>query len=253
MVGCQSNPVAPQEKLKLAVVNGGDRMNEASRLAEELGLPLVPRRLAGDFHITLALTDRGPALTDQRSPKLRPFVLEARDLLRAYPGRDLLAQALGKKRGTLIDATAGFGNDAVHCAKLGFVVTAVERSPLVHAMFREVLQQLEPAIDGRLRLMRGDFVELVAKGELSADVVYLDPMFPERRRASALPRKELRLLRELVGDQDNVDILWEAAMRCARRRVIVKRPRHAQILGQNRVASFSGRSTRFDLYVPHEA
>ncbi len=81
-----------------------------------------------------------------------------------------------------------------------------------------------------------------------ADVVYLDPMYPVLRR-SALNKKKLRILRALVGEDADAAELFEAARGAARRRVVVKRPRHAPPLAPNPDIQYKGSSVRFDVYL----
>lgn len=59
-------------------------------------------------------------------------------------------------------------------------------------------------------------------GWRSAQVIYLDPMFPHRDK-SALVKKEMRLFRPLAGDDDDTPDLLEAALALATHRVVVKR------------------------------
>ena len=80
------------------------------------------------------------------------------------------------------------------------------------------------------------------------DVIYLDPMFPERMK-SALVKKEMRILHRLVGEDVDADQLLAIALKRARKRVVVKRPRLAPTL-INVSPSFcvKGESIRYDVY-----
>ena len=80
------------------------------------------------------------------------------------------------------------------------------------------------------------------------DVIYLDPMFPGEGR-TALPKRELQLLRELTGDDDGGAQLLALARTRARRRVVVKRPLHAPALAADVDLCFKGRAVRFDVYL----
>jgi 16S rRNA (guanine1516-N2)-methyltransferase len=79
-------------------------------------------------------------------------------------------------------------------------------------------------------------------------------MYPEAGKRS-LPNKGMALFRALVGrDADAAEAL-EVALRVARRRVVVKRPRRAPPLGADAGAptpsgSVVGTTTRYDLYAP---
>ena len=81
------------------------------------------------------------------------------------------------------------------------------------------------------------------------DVVYLDPMYPHRTK-SALPKKEMRLFRLLVGPDDDAARLVAAARAVALRRVVVKRPAGAPFLGDVRPdGRLESKNTRYDLYL----
>lgn len=81
-----------------------------------------------------------------------------------------------------------------------------------------------------------------------ADVVYLDPMFPHRDK-SALVKKEMQLFRPVVGDDPDASALLEAALACARYRVVVKRSRRAPAIeGVAPGLTLEGKSSRYDVY-----
>jgi 16S rRNA (guanine1516-N2)-methyltransferase len=173
--------------------------------------------------------------------------------------KEPLARAIGLKGRTLpaiLDATAGLGRDAFILAALGCRVTLVERSPLIAALLRDGLARAlaadnTRAIAERMQLHGGDAVTImdrVAEHE-RPDVIYLDPMYPHRSK-SALVKKEMRVVRALVGEDVDAPQLLEAALRAARKRVVVKRPRPAPALpGIAPSHSLLGSTTRFDVYV----
>ncbi len=80
------------------------------------------------------------------------------------------------------------------------------------------------------------------------DVVYLDPMFPERQK-SADVKKEMRAFHRLVGADADADDLLAPALAAARYRVVVKRPRKApDLAGRPPSHRVEGKSSRFDVY-----
>lgn len=180
-------------------------------------------------------------------------------LRRLHGGKNQpLARAVGLRDSvpTVIDATAGLGRDAFHLALLGCRVVAVERSPVLAALFRDGLDraaaELDPALLDRLTLIHADARRVLADGDESTrpDVVYLDPMYPPRRHAAEAP-KEMRILRRLVGhDLDAADLLT-VARTVARRRVVVKRPRLAPPLGPDPDLVHRGKIARYDVYLTH--
>ncbi|MBX3461518.1 MAG: class I SAM-dependent methyltransferase [Planctomycetes bacterium] len=161
----------------------------------------------------------------------------------------LLAKAVGirKQPSQVLDATAGLGRDAYALAALGCDVTAVERSPVVAALLQDALTRAagDPAV-ARIRLVVGDARDAMQRARY--EVVYLDPMFPERRK-SAKVKKEMQYMQALLGD-DSADDLLAPALACATRRVVVKRPVHAPTLAPAPKPShvFKGKSVRFDVY-----
>jgi 16S rRNA (guanine1516-N2)-methyltransferase len=75
-------------------------------------------------------------------------------------------------------------------------------------------------------------------------------MFPPKKRESALPRKEIQLIRALVGDDSGARVLLEAALRHARKRVVVKRPHHAPHLAGRPHHVIESKLLRYDVYLP---
>jgi 16S rRNA (guanine1516-N2)-methyltransferase len=205
----------------------------------------------------LLATDSGLGLVDDDAPELSPLVLDLA-APRRLTTKDDLIRALGWKAGVrhVVDATAGLGRDACALAAFGFDVTAVERAPLMQALWRDALARHTPP---RLRLVEDDaarFLDTIVGTDDAPDAVFLDPMYPDVER-KALQQRELRLIRAAVaGDNDThgdivVDnaALFSAAMRAARQRVVVKRPRWAAPLGGTPTHTWEGASTRFDLYL----
>jgi len=80
------------------------------------------------------------------------------------------------------------------------------------------------------------------------DVIYLDPMFPEKRKSAAV-KKDMAAFHQLVGADEDADSLLPLALQLARYRVVVKRSRHAPNLNQQKPDFvLEGDSTRFDIY-----
>jgi len=168
-----------------------------------------------------------------------------------------LPRAAGLVRGAtppVVDATAGLGRDAFLLASLGAEVVLIERSPAVHALLAEGMEQAREAsaehaaIIGRMTLLLGDARSLLPT--LSPEVVLVDPMHPPRGN-SALVKQEMRLLRDVVGDDPDARELMEAALAAASRRVVLKWPIKAEPMAGLRVPSHSivGKSTRYDVFM----
>jgi 16S rRNA (guanine1516-N2)-methyltransferase len=237
-----------------------DRRRVAESLARRLGLRMIADAgsdACGDF--TLAMRDDGLELRSAM-PRMKPGTGLSIDfhwlrhrranLTRQQP----LAKAVGRDTRTVLDATAGLGQDAALLAAMGFKVTAVERHPILAAILDAALRDaaIDPVIatrlGGRLAFVHQDARVMLAAGSRQFDCVYLDPMFPPKRKASALARKEIRLVRALVGDDDDAGELLALA-RAHARRAVVKRPAHAPPLAEDVTGSIAGKLARYDLYV----
>jgi 16S rRNA (guanine1516-N2)-methyltransferase len=169
-----------------------------------------------------------------------------------------VVRSMGDRVRTVADATAGLLGDAWLLALAGFVVTAFERSPVVARLVRDGLRRAaaDPRVDraalARLRFEEADAAAaLDAAGPGSFDAVLVDPMFPPKRRESALARKDVRLLRAAVGDDPDAAALLAAARRAARVRVAVKRADDSPPIegAPEPDVRFEGRTSRVDVYL----
>ena len=185
----------------------------------------------------------GPVFTDWLSAEMYRRVAAGK--------RQLLARAVGlNKRASLrvLDATGGLGRDAWTLAALGADVTLAERNETLFTLLQDGHRRavlIEPEIAQRLLLVRADAHVLLQQ---SWDVVHLDPMFPHAGK-TALPQKELQILRELCGDDTDADSLLAPALAAARR-VAVKRPLSAPALANRKPrATLKGTQMRYDIYL----
>jgi len=169
----------------------------------------------------------------------------------------MIAKAVGVQSGVrpqVLDATAGLGRDAFVLASLGCDMTLIERQPLIAALLEDGLarakgdREVGPIV-AHMRLLQGNAIELMSRwAEAPPQVIYLDPMFPHRDK-SALVKKEMRLFRPLVGDDQDAPALLAAALALASHRVVVKRPRKAPCIeGPKPSYALEGKSSRYDIY-----
>jgi 16S rRNA (guanine1516-N2)-methyltransferase len=167
--------------------------------------------------------------------------------------RQPFTRALAPARnGMVIDATAGLGGDSLQLALLAGKVISVERHPVVFTLLAAAIQNAVgkgwPAA-AKITPRFGDAVDIIARLP-AADVIFIDPMFPPKRKSSALPPKAVRILRDLVGDDQDSDALFDAARTYAVRRVIVKRPLHAPPMAADAIAVHTGKVIRYEVYEP---
>jgi 16S rRNA (guanine1516-N2)-methyltransferase len=166
-----------------------------------------------------------------------------------------VVRAMGTAR-RVVDATAGLLGDAFLLAAAGLEVTAIERHRAVYLLALDGLARagrdarLSELIGARIQLVHADAREWLAERSGTAeapDAVLIDPMFPPKRRASALPRKEMVALRAVVGADDDAAELLAQARLAARERVVVKRGDDAPALGVPDW-SIAGTTVRFDVW-----
>lgn len=244
-----------------AVVIGSERVDDrpaALALAARLGLPYVEG--AACDGLQLRITTAGLQLAPRWHGAPGPISVDFTNreaLRRSRNSSELLIRALGgAARGSrIIDSTAGLGRDTWVLAGAGYSVTAVERNPVLHAMLEEALAraarypELRSVVE-RVHLLLADARGLLEHGSGPAPaVVLLDPMFPLEAR-SAQVRKEMCILRRLVGDDPDAVELLQFAQRAATRRVIVKRMKTAPPLLDPPDASVREGTIRFDVYRP---
>jgi len=174
------------------------------------------------------------------------------------PKQGALAQALGRKTRTVVDATTGWGQDSLHIFRMGYELVCMERSPVMAELlidaFNRLAEQdwmqklnLQPP-----RLLEGNAIALLTTLENQADCIYLDPMFPPKRKKSALARKSMRILHDLLGDDQDKEQLFAAALTAAGKRIVVKSPDYAEPLGGKPNESFQGKLLRYDVYFKNE-
>jgi len=242
---------------RIAWWDAGGTPEPARRLAADLRLPTAPGPDA-DWDLLLRSGPDGLALLLPGQPRLSPLQVDfgAHALQRRRGRGELLTRAVGCHKGTLrvIDATAGLGRDAFLLAACGCEVRLLEAHPVVHALLADGLRRaaahddLAPIV-ARMHLERADARQRLTDSDVTADAVYLDPMYPQRpkRARSGREMQYFQALLERTGDEGT---LLQAARAAARRRVVVKRSRKAPPLaGQAPSFTLSGRSTRFDVYL----
>lgn len=172
---------------------------------------------------------------------------------------ELLGKAVGlaRKPGiAVLDATAGLGRDSFILADLGCRVSLYERNDLIFHMLASGLSKAARSSDDWLRgvvqrmsLHSGDVRKIISSELHATQVIYLDPMFPERGKGAKV-KKEMALFHQLLGAGDDSDelLVWAMAQDVAR--VVVKRPPKAPQLAALKPSHvIAGKAVRYDVYV----
>lgn len=252
-------------KPQIAVLNDSEAAEttlELIDLARRLNLPLIDAPDPNFSHVLAFRESRLElhSLHAKRSPLSVDF-LSGPPHYRFYHDRRIsqpLAKAVGIKRGyrpTVLDATAGFGEDGFALASLGCSVTMIERSPVIWALLADAVARTKanPAIGAvfnrYVTLKLADAIDYISSCTDIYDTVFLDPMYPSTPKSS-LNKQRMRTLRELVGDDCDGPNLLTAALQGARKRVAVKRPARAGTLDDRKPSfTITGKSSRYDIYL----
>jgi len=170
------------------------------------------------------------------------------------PKQGAFNQALGKHTKTVIDATGGWGGDTLLMCAQGLQVTLIERHPILALLLRDAMQRLASTDWARQHrvivpeVYQGNAIDVLPNMPI-ADAVYLDPMFPPKRKKSAATNKYMALLHELIGQDDDVHQLWQVALASVNKRVVVKRPDYAEPIGQQPDVRFGSKLVHYDVYL----
>lgn len=197
--------------------------------------------------------------------KMQPdWLAEIPRLKRASLKSEMIARACQlSEKPILLDATAGLGHDSLLMAHLGAKVTLVERHPILFCLLEDAKHKAaqDPYLGEtmqRIELVYADstdYLKQCAQLQKRFDVVYLDPMFPQRdqhsQKKQAQVKKQMQLLHRLLpedGEMDLGDDLLGVA-RAVAQRVIVKRPKLAVYLAEHQPDhQWVGDACRFDAY-----
>ena len=239
------------------------QLPKAQALAEKLKLPICS---ANDQRYTFILTYTSEQLElcapQQRNwnPIAVNFLTGSYHHRRQFGGgkNQLIAKAMGikaKHRPNIIDTTAGLGRDGFVLASLGCTVTLIERSPIISALLTDGLERAkkDPWFNSLgITLIETDSIDYLStlSKEQQPETIYCDPMFTATKK-SALVKKEMRLLRILVGDDLDASDLLKTALCHTNKRVVVKRSLYAPFVSSKPPQQqLKGQRCRYDIYLP---
>ena len=228
----------PAHGTRIYLAPGAVAPNSVARLLEHGFVTTHEAPPSAAWHLTLD----GNRLALRNGPEGACFRPPARGLRRGR-GTSAIARACGARAGlTVLDAMAGWGADGLALAAAGCAVKMTESHPLVYALLVDAVARSGLPADV-------EFVDARRRVGAGFDVVYLDPMF-EPSRKTALPKKPMQVLRDVVGrDAPDVPEILLLARRHARERVVVKRQLHGRPIGDPDWR-ITGRTVRFDVYRP---
>ena len=239
------------------------RKQQAKELASLTGLPLLGEK-SDDFDLHLCFDGDYVALFDTalNTSIHVDFVEGALAHRQQFGGGrgQTIARAIGLKHGntpSVLDITAGLARDAFVLACMGCKLTLVEQSLVLYTLIDDGIRRglANPAsadvLKNFMNLVYADSVLYMEHmdSETRPDVIYIDPMYPERKK-SAQVKKDMQILQHLLGKDENAEVLLKTALQCAGKRVVVKRPIHAETLGDIKPStSINSKKTRYDVYI----
>ncbi len=244
---------------------------QLDQLAKQTALPLLDQHIQTDYllHITTEFLELRKTNHDQKKPRIESIHVDFvtgktnhRRLHGGGKGQDI-AKAIGLhkiKEPSVLDLTAGMGGDAFVLATLGAQVTLIERNPITHALLNDAINRAKLVADNELQTIINRMIlknedALLTLDNLTTDnfpdVIYIDPMFPTRSK-SAQVKKEMQFFHDIVGADEDSEKLLLSSLNLAKKRIVVKRPRLADKLTDKIQPAFeiSGKSTRYDVYLP---
>lgn len=168
---------------------------------------------------------------------------------------EILLKVAGDGQGLrAVDATAGLGEDSFILAAGGFDVELFEHNPVTATLLKDALVRgnNDPKlrdITRKMVLKEGDSKELMQSLSYVPDIIYLDPMFPEKKK-SAETKKKLQVLHKIeLPCSDEVELL-ETAMTVKPGKIIIKRPPGCENLaGVKPTYVVERKAVRFDCIV----
>lgn len=152
----------------------------------------------------------------------------------------------------ILDATAGWGRDAAVLASFGAEVMMLERNLVMASLLSDALVHRDARDKEQLNLSlqvmdTRSYLKTLAQEEYP-DVIYIDPMHPERNK-SALVKKDLQILQQMIGPDEDAIELIRFAVSHAKQRVVVKWPQKKEPLLPADIC-IEGKTVRFDVYFP---
>ena len=234
-----------------------DRCN---RIAEKTGARIItdPAEINDDT-LVLSVEPDGVKLIFRNMEVMGDFSGMYTRIRKANLNSELLVKAAkiqGKSSAelTVIDATAGLGEDSFLLAAAEYNMILFEKDPVIFLLLEDALKRAadDPAISGiagRMKCVEADSITEMGSIPERPDIVYLDPMFPERQK-SGLVKKKFQLLHFLERPCEDEKELIEAAFEAHPVKIIVKRPlKAAAIAGVKPTYSLTGKSIRYDVIV----
>lgn len=232
----------------------GARRESALALSEKIGAPLSDT--PGD-QLTLVFDQTGLSLVGYGLRYQGDFTGMLHRISDGRLSHEMLVKTAKTKtlHPVAFDAAAGMGEDALLLAAAGYEVYLFEQDAVVAALLKDAMHRAKKhpqlrKIVGRMKLYEGNSIGLMPKMPVEPELVYLDPMFPARRK-SGLINKKLQLIQKLEQPCSAQEELLAAALAVHPKKIIIKRPLNGEHLaGKKPGYTVKGKAIRYDVIVP---
>ena len=153
---------------------------------------------------------------------------------------------------SVLDATAGFGKDALEIAKNKQCesILLVEREKWLFYLLQEGIANAENfdvlKLINKFSIKNADSLAHLSSTKSNYDLIYIDPMFPGVGKSKA--KRSIQALRDLTKEIETNGLL-DLAIKKATKRVVVKRHKNSIYLEDLKPNySVKGKVVRYDVY-----
>lgn len=228
-------------------------MARAETLATHYGLTITAKLEASEVCQLVVMPHHIECRMPGLAKPLRIDLAQGKAKYRSQPAWDHpLVRSVGVKApATVLDLTAGLGDDAFLLASLNYQVVMLERHPVVAILLADALQRLQQhPVNLQLSLHHIEAKDYLEHITIKPEIIIYDPMFPKQKRHQAKVKKGMQVLQHLVTYDNDTEEIFQLSLACAQKRVIVKRPKSAPPIA-HKTPSFAitTRNFRFDGYV----
>lgn len=160
-----------------------------------------------------------------------------------------------KQKLKVLDATAGLGRDTFTLASRGHLITSIEKDVYIYLLLCDALNRASKIesishIVKNITLLNLDSCDYILTTKHEFDCIYVDPMFPPRKKSTKV-KQGMQMLHEIAFNDESHNILLLKNILETRKanKVIVKRPINAEFLYTKKPSSqLKGKTNRFDIY-----
>ena len=226
---------------------------KAEKLAKKLNIEV--KEEISENELALLYDERGLTLTDGTLEVRGDFAENRNRLSENNLRQEFLVKAVKSKNmgenPLVVDATAGLGEDSILLSASGFRVVMFEYNPVICALLEDAMDRARE-IEGlreiveRMTLIEGDSTEKMSEISERPEAVFLDPMFPERKK-SGLVKKKFQLLQRLEKPATDERKMYEEALKLRPKKIVVKRPlKGPNLEGTKPSFTIKGKAIRYD-------